>query len=144
MVSVGEAGVLSVGVGEVGGSVAPPPVPGADAGGPSDGPWLVVVGEPGAPLVGGADAGAEADGEAEVVVLADGPAEGPPLGPVPAADADGDSEAESPPAPPCAPVPPGVDASCGPGGSVETPGCRIGAMGGCLGRGFGVMPETQA
>jgi hypothetical protein len=29
-------------------------------------------------------------------------------------------------------------------GAVDTPGCRIGAIGGCFGRGRGVRPETQA
>jgi hypothetical protein len=30
------------------------------------------------------------------------------------------------------------------GGEVDTPGCRIGAIGGCLGSGSGVRPDTHA
>jgi hypothetical protein len=134
---VGETGMLSdgVGVGEAGtlaggedtGSVTGPPLAGAcDLVGP---PF------PGLP-------GTEAEGDAEADAPRDvSPAEGPALAP---------AEPDGPPGPVSEGAPESVGRSgveacrAGGGSSVGTPGWRIGAIGGCLGSGFGVTPDIQA
>jgi hypothetical protein len=94
--------------------------------------------------VGGEEVTLDAPGEADGLVetLGDAPAEaaGEPA-PAEAAAEPGDAD--------CAvdgfaPFPSGVDAWRAGGGDVETPGWRIGAIGGCLGRGCGVRPDTHA
>lgn len=137
---MGEGGTLSEGVGDGCGPDGPPPGTEDVGVGPVTGPSVLDDDElpPGR-------AGFEADGEAEAAAdaLPDAPGEGLPCSPDAPGDADGDSEAPLPEES-RVPLSPGVEASWGPGGSVDTPGCRMGAIGGCLGSGFGVIPDTHA
>lgn len=123
-VGVGDAGTLSGG--EDTGSVTGPPLAGA---------CDVLAPCPGLP-------DAEAEGEAEADAPCDGPpAEGAALVP---AEPDGPPDTVSEGAPESSGRS-GVEACRAGGGSVVgTPGWRIGAIGGCLGSGFGVTPDIQA
>jgi hypothetical protein len=94
-------------------------------------------------VLGFADGDADAPGDAGA--LPDAVAEGPPLGPAVAAVAAApEGAAESPPDGSSDDGPPGLDACRGCGSCVDTPGCRIGAIGGFLGSGCGVRPDTHA
>jgi hypothetical protein len=141
--------MLSDGIGDGAWLDGPSPVPGDEGSGPADVPWLGDAGfreEPPLAAPGGAadDAG-EADAEA-----AEAPADGAPEpeapppadggtapGPVPDGSPDGSSsEVDASPS--------GVVACRGCGSSVDTPGWRIGAIGGFFGSGWGVRPDVHA
>jgi hypothetical protein len=148
--SVGEGGTLSDGVGDEAGLEGPAPVPGDDGSGADDVSWAGDAGPREAPPV--AEPGAVADdaGEAEVDASVDVPGVGSPEpgerpaaddgtapGPVPAGSSEVSwSDVEA--------LPSGVVARRGCGSSVDTPGWRIGAIGGFFGSGWGVSPDVHA
>lgn len=148
--SVGEGGMLSDGVGDEAGLEGPAPVPGDDGSGAAEVPCVGDAGPREEPPV--AEPGAVADdaGEADVDASVDVPGVGSPEplerpaadggtapGPVPAGSSEASwSDVEASPS--------GVVAWRGCGSSVDTPGCRIGAIGGFFGSGWGVSPDVHA
>jgi hypothetical protein len=125
-------------------------VPGDDGSGAVEVPWAGDAGPREVPPVDVPGADADAAGEADADAAAEPPGDGASEpGGRPAAD--GAAVPEPVPAGSPTALPPGGDASpsgvaaCrGSGSSVETPGWRIGAIGGFFGSGWGVRPDVHA
>jgi hypothetical protein len=147
-VSVGEGGMLSDGVGDEAGTEGP--VPGDDGSGPADVPCAGDAGPREEPALAGPGAVADAVGAADVRGSADVPGVG-------ASEPGERPTAEGGTAPDPVPSgasevswsdveasPSGVVTCRGSGSSVDTPGWRIGAIGGFFGSGWGVSPDVHA
>lgn len=140
MLSLGTADTLSDAVGEASGTDPP-----ADTDGAGSPTVPSPLGTSRRVALGSAEAAPDAStGEA---ALPDADADGPSLGPAVPAEAVPavpDGTAEAPPDGSPDDGPPGVEACRGRGSCVDTPGWRIGAIGGFFGSGCGVIPDTQA